>query len=207
VTRARPVGGGVLAGVRQVLKTPRLRALCLYLLAFTVGSTFLYFQQAEIIGHIADRSARAALLARMDFAVQALTLVTQISLTGRILSRLGVRVTLSLVPALSVVGFLALGLHPSLSLFVVYQVLRRAGELSLSRPGREVLYTTMPREDKYKAKSFIDTFVYRAGDQLGAWCDLLLRSLGLATPIIALAAVPLSLAWLAVAQRLGPSRR
>jgi AAA family ATP:ADP antiporter len=196
----RRIGGTVLGGIVQVVRSPRLRAISVYMLAFTIGSTFLYFQQADLIGRaIAGRDARAALLARMDVAVQALTIVSQLFVTGRVLARWGTGVALALVPVLSIAGFLALGLAPSLTLLVVFQVLRRSGELALSRPAREVLYTTVPRADKYKAKTFIDTFVYRAGDQAGAWCDALLRSLGMATASLALAAVPLSLAWLMVA--------
>jgi AAA family ATP:ADP antiporter len=205
--RARAIGGTVLAGVRQVVRSPPLLAISGYLLLFTVGSTFLYFQQTDIIGHaVAGREARTALLARIDLAVQALTIAGQALITGRLLAR-SLAVTLALVPALSVGGFLTLALAPGLTVLVVVQVLRRSGELALSRPAREVLYTRVPREDKYKAKSFIDTFVYRAGDQMGAWCDALLRGLGLATPAIALAAVPLSALWLAVAVWLGRQSR
>ncbi len=204
--RARPVGGTVLAGIRQVVRSPPLRALSVYLLLFTVGSTFLYFQQTDIVGHaVAGREARTALLARIDLAVQAVTIAAQALVTGRLLAR-SLALTLALVPALSVAGFLTLALVPGLTVLVALMVLRRAGELALSRPAREVLYTRVPREDKYKAKSFIDTFVYRAGDQAGAWCDALLRWVGLGTPAIALAAVPLSAVWLAVALWLGRRR-
>jgi AAA family ATP:ADP antiporter len=207
---SRRVGGSVLGGLRQVVRSPRLLAIAGYLLAFTVGSTFLYFQQTDILARaVAGRDARTAILARMDLAVQALTIVTQVLVTGRILTlgRSGVRLALAIIPLLSIAGFLVLGLAPTLAVFVAFQVLRRAGELALSRPAREVLYTAVPREDRYKAKTFIDTFVYRAGDQAGAWCDALLRWLGMSTAAIAFAAVPLSMVWLAIALWLGGRSR
>jgi AAA family ATP:ADP antiporter len=86
---------------------------------------------------------------------------------------------------------------------VIYQVLRRAGNFALARPTREVLFTVVPREDKYKAKSFIDTVIYRAGDQVGAWSYAGLGFLGLAMTGISIAAVPISIAWLLNALWLG----
>jgi AAA family ATP:ADP antiporter len=107
-----------------------------------------------------------------------------------------VALTLTLLPAVSAVGFLLLGLAPVLWAIVALQVLRRAGNFAVARPTREVLYTVMPREDKYKAKSFIDTFVYRAGDQLGAWSYAAMAAAGLSLAGIGFAAVPVSLVWL-----------
>jgi ATP:ADP antiporter, AAA family len=105
-------------------------------------------------------------------------------------------VTLTLLPALSVLGFATLGLAPTVAIIVVFQVLRRAGNFAVARPTREVLFTVIPREDKYKAKNFIDTVVYRTGDQIGAWSYALLSFLGLGISGIAFAAVPISAAWL-----------
>jgi AAA family ATP:ADP antiporter len=107
-----------------------------------------------------------------------------------------VALTLTLLPALSVFGFAMLGLAPRVAMIVVFQVLRRAGNFAVARPTREVLFTVVPREDKYKAKSFIDTVIYRSGDQLGAWSYALLSFLGLGMAGIAFAAVPISAAWL-----------
>ena len=109
---------------------------------------------------------------------------------------LGVALTLTLLPALSVAGFFVLGFAPTLWAVVIFQVLRRAGNFAVARPTRETCFTVVPREDKYKAKSFIDTFVYRAGDQLGAWSYAGMAFLGLGLAGISLAAVPISLLWL-----------
>ena len=200
----RSVGGSSFAGITHVLKSPYLIGICAYMLMFTIGSTILYFQQAEIVGaRYADREARTAFLADIDFTVQALTMLAQLFVTGRVIKWLGVGFTLMILPAISVIGFGALGASGALSLFVLFQVLRRAGEYAFGRPAREVLFTVVPPEDKYKAKNFIDTFVYRGGDQIGAWSYNGLGALGLAMSSIALVAAPMSLVWLFVGLWLG----
>src|SRR5690606_6901087 len=200
----RTIGGSSWAGVTHVLRSPYLLGICLYMLLFTIGSTVLYIAQADIINrHFTDTDQRTAFFASLDLAVNILTLVTQAFLTGRILRWLGVAITLSLLPALSVLGFLALGIVPTLTVFVVFQVLRRAGNYAVARPTREVLFTVVPREEKYKAKSFIDTFVYRVGDQVGAWSYAALLALGLSLSAISFTAVPISAAWLAISLWLG----
>jgi AAA family ATP:ADP antiporter len=127
----------------------------------------------------------------------------QLFLTGRVMKRLGVAATLTLVPALTAVGFLWLGLAPTIAVVVGFLVLRRSGNFAFARPTREVLFTVVSREDKYKAKNFIDTVVYRLGDQVGAWASSLVAMLGLGTGAIAWAAVPLAIAWVANAWWLG----
>lgn len=200
----RPVGGSSLAGITHVLTSPYLLGICAYMLLFTIGSTILYFQQAEIVGaRYADREARTAFLATIDTIVQSLTILAQLFVTGRVIKWVGVGATLAIMPVLSLVGFTALGTWGTLAVFVVFQVTRRAGEYAFGRPAREVLYTVVPPEDKYKAKNFIDTFVYRGGDQIGAWSYAGLSAAGLAVSSISLAAAPMSLAWLAVAFWLG----
>ena len=144
----------------------------------------------------ADRGSRTAFFARIDLWVNMLTLSAQLFLTGRVLRVIGVALTLATLPALSILGFATLALTPTILALVIYQVLRRAGNFAFARPSREVLFTVVAREDKYKAKSFIDTVVYRAGDQVGAWSYALLGFLGLGLTGVALAAVPISLVWL-----------
>ncbi len=198
------IGGRTLAGITHVIKSPYLLAICAYMLLFTIGSTVLYFQQAQIAErNFTDRATQTAFFARIDLAVSLLTLLTQLFLTGRLIKVLGVGVTLALMPALSVIGFLILGTAPVLAVFVVFQVLRRAGEYAVARPSREVLYTVLSREDKYKAKHFIDTFVYRGGDQVGAWSMALMTALGLGLAGTAYVAAPLAALWLAISIYLG----
>jgi ATP:ADP antiporter, AAA family len=128
--------------------------------------------------------------------VNVLTLGIQLFLTGRIVNRLGVALTLAILPAFSILGFAALAIWPTIGVIVAFQVLRRAGNFAIARPIREVLFTVVPREDRYKAKSFIDTVVYRLGDQVGAWSFTGIQGLGLGSTGIAGAAIPLSAAWL-----------
>jgi AAA family ATP:ADP antiporter len=191
------VGGGVLSGFAHAVRSPYLLNLTVYMLLFTILSTFLYFQQADIAKHsFADRSARTAFFANIDLAVNVLTLLMQLLLTGRIIKTLGVALTLTLLPALSVAGFVVLGAVPTLWAVITFQVLRRAGNFAVARPTRETCFTVVPREDKYKAKSFIDTFVYRAGDQIGAWVYAGMGLLGLGLAGISVAAVPIAVLWL-----------
>ena len=200
----RSVGGSSLAGITHVLRSPYLLGICLYMLMFTIGSTVLYFQQAEIVGaRYDDREARTAFLANIDTVVQSLTILAQLFFTGRVIRWAGVGLTLAIMPVLSFVGFTALGLWGTLAVFVVFQVMRRAGEYAFGRPAREILFTVVPPEDKYKAKNLIDTFVYRGGDQIGAWSYAGLSAIGMAVSTISLLAAPLSALWLTIAIWLG----
>ncbi len=198
------IGGRFTDGIKHVSRSPYLLNICLFFLLFTFGSTFLYIQQGRIIDAVVtDRAVRTALFARIDLAVNLITVVLQAWLTAKLVRWLGVAWTLALLPALSVIGFLALGVAPMLAVVVVFQVLRRAGNFAVARPTRELLYTVLRREDKYKAKNFIDTFVYRFGDQVGAWVERGLSALGLGIGGVALIAVPVSLGWLFNALWLG----
>jgi AAA family ATP:ADP antiporter len=200
-----PVGGTLLGGFRDALSSGYLLNVSLFLLLYAVTSTFLYFQQAAVVSHsFANRAAQTQFFASVDLGVNILTLAVQLFLTGRILKRFGVGPTLSLLPVLSVIGFGAVALIPTLASVVGFNMIRRAGNFAIARPTREVLFTVVPREDRYKAKSFIDTAVYRFGDQLGAWSVPTLAWLGLegltATSIVAAA---LSGCWLANSWWLG----
>ncbi|ABS24249.1 NTP/NDP exchange transporter [Anaeromyxobacter sp. Fw109-5] len=201
---ARPLGGGVLAAVPLVLRSPYLLGIALFMLLFTTASTVLYFQQAEIVRDaFASAAERTAVFGAMDLAVNALTVGVQVLLTGRLVRVLGVAGTLALVPALLGLGFLALAFAPVLPVIVAVQVLRRAGDYAVTRPARELLYVVLGREEKYKAKSFVDTVVYRGGDALSAWAYAGLRALGASLGAIAWLAVPVAGCWAWLAYRLG----
>ena len=198
------IGGGVLAGITHAARSPYLLGICGFMLLYTIGSTFLYFIQADIVSQaFADRDSRTAFFARIDVVVNSLTLAIQLGLAGRILGRLGIGLTLALLPLASLIGFGALAAAPVLMVFVVFQVARRTFNFALVRPARENLYVPLSREDKYKAKSLIDTFVYRAGDQIGAWTHAGLAALGLGISAIAASAMPLAAIWLVLALWLG----
>ena len=201
---ARPIGGSMWAGITGVMRSSYLVGIACFLILYTVGNTFLYFQQADIIHRTyVSSAARTAILAKIEFAVQTLTVVTQIFLTGRVMRWLGLALTLALLPAISMVGFGALGVAPVLATLVTFTVIRRGMNFGLTNPAMEVLFTVVSREDKYKAKSFIETFVYRAGDQIAAWTYAGLDRLGLGVSGTAYAAVPFAALWLAVGLWLG----
>jgi AAA family ATP:ADP antiporter len=199
-----PIGGGVLAGLTHTIGSPYLLNSAIFVLLFAITSTFLYFQQAGIAaGAFADRGARTQFFGQIDLLVNTLTLVIQVFFTSRVLRWLGVALTLSLLPLLSIVGFAMLALSPTIGVLVALQVTRRVGNFAVARPTREILFTVISREDKYKAKTFIDTVVYRAGDQVGSWSYALLVFLGLGIAGVAAVAVPLSIAWAAISFWLG----
>ena len=200
----KPIGGTLLAGFRDALSSSYLLNVSIFLLLYAVTSTFLYFQQAAVVSYaFSSRAAQTQFFASIDLGVNLLTLTIQIFLTGRILRWFGVGTTLSMLPAASVVGFGAVALLPSLTSVVAFQLIRRAGNFAIARPTREILFTVLPREDRYKAKSFIDTAIYRLGDQIGAWSFALLSYLKLETAEISIVAAATSALWLANSWWLG----
>jgi ATP:ADP antiporter, AAA family len=204
----KPIGGKFWDGVTHICKSPYLFGLFLFILLYTLTSTWTYFQQSELtkVGFV-DRAARTAFFAKLDLSVNTLTLLLQIFLTGRLMKFLGVTVTLLFMPVLSLFGFAAMGLVPVLTVLAIFQVARRASTFAFMRPAREVLFTVLRREDKYKAKSFIDTFGYRCGDQFGAWSYGGMQALGLGLSTISYIAVPVVACWCALGVWLGRKQR
>jgi ATP:ADP antiporter, AAA family len=200
----KPVGGTLLAGFRDALGSSYLLNVSLFLLLYAVTSTFLYFQQAAVVSHaFSSRAAQTQFFASVDLGVNVLTLAIQLFLTGRILRWFGVGTSLSMLPAASAIGFGAVALLPSLASVVAFQLVRRAGNFAIARPTREILFTVLPREDRYKAKSFIDTAIYRLGDQIGAWSFALLSYIKLEATEISIVAAATSVIWLANSWWLG----
>jgi len=198
--RHKPLGGGIFAGVVHTFRSPYLLGLALFMLIYSVTSTILYFQQASIAAeNFPDRAARTAFFANIDLYVNAITLILQVFFTGWLMNWLGVVATLCALPLVSVVGFGALAAYPTVGVLVAAQVARRVSNFALARPTREVLFTSSVREDRYKAKNFIDTVVYRCGDQVASWSYAGLMGLGISLAQVSVIAVPLSLIWLAVA--------
>ena len=199
-----PVGGSIWAGIAHSFRSPYLLGICAYMLLYSITSTILYFQQVGIAARVfTDRAARTAFFAEVDLVVNILTILAQLFITGRLLKWFGVGATLAILPALSVLGFISIGIAPALTLLVVFLTLRRAGNFAFARPARETLFTVISREDKYKAKNAIDTVVYRTGDQIGAWLDPISRWLGLGFTGFSFVAAPLAAVWLFVSVWLG----
>jgi len=199
-----PLGGSIWSGIVLVIRSPYLLAIALFVLLFTTLATFVYFEQAHIVAQsFSDPAERTQFFALLDLAVNILTIAVQALVTSRLLSRFGVASTLALMPAISAIGFTLLAVTPILAVLAGFQVLRRAGEYSVTRPTRELLFTISDRETKYKAKNAIDTLVYRGGDAIAGWLFTGLKGLGLGLAGIAWLAVPLSLAWAILAVWLG----
>ncbi len=198
------IGGSMFGGVVLVLKSPYLLGICIYVAMGTVLGTFLYFHQAHIIAiEVSDSGERTALFAKIDFVVNALTFFCQLFVVGRLIGRFGVGLALSILPVAAVAGFITIGLMPTLTALVVFQVIRRAGEYAITRPAREVLFTVLSREEKYKSKNFIDTVIFRGGDALSGWLFEGLRMVGLGFAGIAFAAVPIAALWAGMGWWLG----
>ena len=202
--REELISGGVWSGITMVIGSPYLLGICLLMLLFTTLATFLYFMQAQIIRDtFVDSEQRTAVFALIDLVVNGITLFTQLFLTSRLIKRFGLATVLAIIPLLLAIGFILLGLSPVLGVLLVVQVIRRAGNYAVMRPAREMLYVVLSREEKYKAKNFIDTVVYRTGDAISAWVYAGMRSIGMNLSTIALIAVPLALVWAWVAFGLG----
>lgn len=191
------IGGGIWSGLKRTFQSPYLLGISAFILCYSITSTVLYFQQAEIVNsHFSDRAERTAFFANIDLWVNALTLIFQLGLTGKMMKYLGIIPVLAMLPFLSSISFALLALYPTVAVFVVIQVARRVSNFAFTRPAREVLFTRLNREDRYKAKNVIDTVIYRIGDQIGSWVGLSVLSLGLSG--IAGISVLLCLAWLAL---------
>ncbi|HEV8120490.1 MAG TPA: MFS transporter [Candidatus Polarisedimenticolia bacterium] len=198
---------GWLGGFTAVVRSPYLLLYCLFMLLFTNTSTFAYLEQARFVKAASTSpEARTVIFAQIDEWVNILALLVQLFLTGRLVKWLGLGAALCILPLVSLGGFGALLLWPTLTTLMVFQVLRRGGDYAVSKPAREVLFTVIPREQKYKAKSFIDTFVYRGGDALNANVyDALTAGGGDPASRVALFSIPVTALWIAVS--LGLSRR
>ena len=202
------IGGSAWEGFGAVLRSPYLLAICAYVLILAIMATFLYFTRLQMVAALGtDLDMRTATFARIDMITQVATLVLQAVVTGHLMKRLGVAVTLALLPLTTALGFLGLAIAGSLAALIAFEAAFRAVQRGIMRPARETLFTTVPRADRYKAKAFIDTFVYRAGDVVGAQTEGLLGRLGMGLAALAAFAVPLAVAWLALGLWLGHAQR
>jgi AAA family ATP:ADP antiporter len=200
----RPLAGGAWSGMAIVFRSPYLMGIAGYILLMTYASTVLYFVQADLVrAALADRAARTALFAQIDLWSNICTILLQVWLAARIIRWLGVGATLAALPVVTGAGFLWLGATPQLSALIALQVAYRALRYGLAKPTREVLYTVLGREEKYKSKAFLDTAIYRGGDLASGWIFTGLKALGLSIGAIALAAAPLAALWALIALWLG----
>jgi AAA family ATP:ADP antiporter len=200
--QSRPIGGSIVAGVPLTLKLSSLRGIALLVICYTAVSTALYVEMVDLVGKTYSGSGeRKAFFATVDLAVNGVSLVLQVLGTRQIVQRYGLRLALPVVPLIVLAGLGALAAWATIASFAIVQIVHRAGEYAIGRPGREMIYTTVDGESRYKAKNFIDTAVYRANDAASAWLIAAIRGIGLNA--ILFVGIPVAIAWLFTALKVG----
>lgn len=202
---AAPMGGGILAGATALIRHDYLRGIGWVLLFLPLIQTLIYFLQLEMVGNAFESEAdRVRWFGAVDTATQVIGAVLQFALTSVILKRFGAAMGLVIMPIVTVIGLLALAIAPGMAVLAVFQAVRRGGEYGLMKPARELLFTRVSEEDKYKAKNFIDTAVYRGGDVASGWIARgLLGGLGLGAPGIAAVAILPAMVWAWISHGMG----
>jgi len=202
--RRQRVGGSAWAALSELIRSPYLLGVAGWVSLLSFGATVAYFAQANIVAAtIHDAAAQTRLFAGIDLAVGLLSLVTQVFATGRFLRRFGTGIAAAALPAIYLVGFGALAIAPSLYAVVTLQVAQRWMNFAIANPARQVFFTVVGREEKYKAKNLIDVVVYRGSDALYGWVYDSLQALGLKLGAIALCALPVAAGWLVLSTALG----
>ena len=184
-----------LSGFSSLIKNPYLISISLFILFYVVMNTFIYFELRKLLIDF-DRDARTQIWASIDLIVNVLAIVTAIFLTGRITTRFGMPTTLALIPVLMILGWLVVAISPILLFLIGLQVIRRAGNYAITKPGREMLFTLVDNEARYKVKPVIDIVVYRGGDMLTAWFyTFLTATLGLGLSGVSIIAAAVASLW------------
>lgn len=192
----RAIGGNPFAGFALVFRSPYLLGIALFVVLLATVSTFLYFEQLRLVSlTFPDADTRTRVFARLDWIVQSLTIVSQLFITGRLAARLGVVVLLTMVPVSMIVGFSALAIWNTFPMLALVFVARRAGEYAFVRPGREMLWSPLDRETKYKAKNFIDVPIYRGADAVVARLQQAVGNAGFGPQAIAVLGVVSAALW------------
>ena len=197
------IGGNPLAGFAEFVKNPYLLGIGVFILLYTAISSFVYFELKNLLADY-SREERSQIWAGMDLAVNTLTLPIAMFVTGRMATRFGLSFTLALVPLVIMGGMFTIAALPTVAIVVGLQVVRRAGNYAVTRPAREVLFTAVDRETRFKAKPVIDIVVYRGGDMLNAWAfTALTTGLGLGLGAVALVGAGIAAVWAGVGVYLG----
>jgi AAA family ATP:ADP antiporter len=198
------IGGSAFAAASELIYSPYLLGVAVWVSLLSFGATILYFQQAHIVAAtVHDAGAQTRIFASIDLAVGLLTLATQVFATGWLLKRFGTGMAAGALPAVYVVGFAALSLVTSVTAVVIFQVAQRWMNFAIANPARQVFFTVVEREEKYKAKNLIDVVVYRGSDALYGWVFDILQAVGLKLGGIALCALPVVAGWLVLSAALG----
>jgi ATP:ADP antiporter, AAA family len=198
------IGGSAFAAATELMRSPYLVGVGLWVSLLSFGATILYFEQVHIIAEtVRDAGAQTRIFASIDLAVGILTLATQVFATGHLLKRFGTGAAAGALPAVYVVGFAVLAVVTSVAAVLVVQVVQRWMNFAIANPARQVFFTVVDREEKYKAKNLIDVVIYRGSDALYGWVFDSLQALGLKLGAIALCALPIAAGWLVLSWALG----
>jgi AAA family ATP:ADP antiporter len=191
----KKLSGNPFSGFKTFVSNPYLVAIGLFILFYVLMNTFIYFELRKMMGDF-DREVRTQMWGGIDLAVNSLALLTALFATGRLATRFGMPITLALIPALMVGGWVVVALSPVLAVLIGLQITRRAGNYAITRPGREMLFTAVDAETRFKAKPVIDIVVYRGGDVVTAWLyTALTATVGLGLAGVALVAAAFAAAW------------
>ena len=197
------IGGNPFAGFKLFFSNPYLLAIGLFIFLYTGISSFVYFELKNLLSDL-SRAERTAIWAQMDLAVNVLSIAVGLFATGRIVGKFGMPVTIALIPVLICAGLIIVAISPFLGAVVALQVIRRAGNYAVTRPAREVLFTRVDREARFKAKPVIDIVAYRGGDMLMAWLFTgLTQGLGLGLAAVAAVGAGIAALWSIVGIYLG----
>jgi len=198
------IGGSAFAGLAEVARSPYLLGIAAWVSLLSFGGTFLYFQQAHIVSTaVRDAALQTRIFAGIDLAVGLLTLATQSFVTARFFRLYGTGPAAAALPAVYVVAFAVLALTPSLAAVVIFQAVQRTMNFAIANPARQLFYTVVSREEKYKAKNLVDVVVFRGSDALYGWLFGSLQAMGLKLAAIAACAIPAAFGWLVLSMALG----
>ena len=199
----KSIGGNPLAGFKMFISNPYLLSIGLFIFLYTGISSFVYFELKNLLSDF-SRPERSVIWAQMDLAVNILAISTGLFATSRIVTKFGMPVTITIVPIMICIGLLVLAISPLLGVVVVLQVIRRAGNYAVTRPAREMLFTLVNQETRFKAKPVIDIVAYRGGDMLTAWLFTgLTQGLGLGLAAVAAVGAGIASLWALVGIFLG----
>ena len=197
------IGGNPLAGFKMFFSNPYLLSIGLFIFLYTGISSFVYFELKNLLSDF-SRSERSVIWAQMDLAVNILAISTGLFATGRIVTKFGMPATIAMVPIMICIGLLVLAISPLLGVVMVLQIIRRAGNYAVTRPAREMLFTLVNQETRFKAKPVIDIVAYRGGDMLTAWLFTgLTQGLGLGLASVAAVGAGIASLWALVGIFLG----
>lgn len=201
----KAIGGSILAGFTEIFKSRYLMGISALVFLLSLTATFAYFQQSSLIYNgYSDTAERVKVFALIERYVSIGALIFQIFISGPVMIKYGVKAGIILLPIITVLGFVLLAISPTIGIFIIFQTIRRASEYGMFSPARENLFSIVSREQKYKAKNFIDTAIFRGGDVINGWIYTGLNAgMGLSIAVVSMIGVPLALIWGILAWKLG----